>query len=58
MTDVKLVVPEKALIPMLVSEAGKVMDVRLVAPKKALSPIRVIEAGRVMDVKPEPAKAC
>ena len=50
MTDVKLLQPEKAELPILVTELGIVTDVKLLQPEKAPS-ILVTELGIVTDVK-------
>ena len=50
MIDVKLLQPEKAELPILVTELGIVTDVKLLQPEKAPS-ILVTELGIVTDVK-------
>ena len=51
-TDVKLLQPEKAQPPILVTEFGMVTDVKPLQPEKASHPILVTEFGMVTDVKP------
>ena len=56
--EVRLLQPEKALLPMLVTLFGMVMDVRLLQPEKALLPMLVTPLGMVMEVRPlQPEKA-
>ena len=51
-TDVKLVQPEKAPHPMLVTPFPMVTDVKPLQPSKAYHPMLVTLSGMVMDVKP------
>ena len=50
-TEVRLLQPSKALLPMLVTELGMVMEVRLLEPWKAPSPMLVTELGMVTEVR-------
>ena len=57
-TEVNPLQPEKAELPMLVTESGMVTDVNPLQPAKAQDPITVTELGIVTDVNPlQPAKA-
>lgn len=59
MTDSEIVIevrpeqPEKAELPMLVTELGIVIDVRPEQPLKAFSPMCFIDSGIVIEVRPE-----
>ena len=47
----RLLQPEKALSPILVTELGIVTEVRLLQPQKASLPILVTELGIVTEVR-------
>ena len=47
-TEVKLVAPSKALLPILVTESGIIIEVKPLLAK-ALSPILVTELGMAID---------
>ena len=50
-TDFKLLQPEKALLPMLVTLLGMVMEVKLLHSRKAFFPMLVTLLGIVMEVR-------
>ena len=59
MTEVRLLQPSKAVLPILVTEFGIVTEVRLLQPSKTVSSILVTELGIVTEVRllqPEYAK--